>query len=118
MKTLRSNSKQVKEQIRQHIVDCVLDDNEKPFDTFEGARDWLLSEFKRVSNNPVNLHNFPNEQDRFSDYLNALPFNFEFYDYDIEQYVNSLGINPTGKKYEPMEITKKYHGLIWREISK
>ena len=116
MKTVKTNSKQVREQIKQHIMDCTLDENEKPFQTFEGAKNRVLSEFKRVANYPNNLQRFPNNQDRFSDYLNGLPFNFEFTYYGIKEYLNGLGINPTGKEYSSDKSLKLYHALIWREI--
>lgn len=115
---MKSNSKQVREQIKQHIIDCVLDENGKTFSTFEEAKSRLISEFKRVANYPNNLHNFPNDQDRFSDYLNGLPFNFEFTNYEIKEYLNGLGINPTGGEYTSTLSLRRYHGLIWREINK
>ena len=116
MKTVKTNSKQVREQIKQHVIDRVMDENEESFKTFEEAKNRLLSEFKRVANYPNNLQRFPNNQDRFSDYLNGLPFNFEFTTYGIQEYLNGLGINPTGKKYSASVSLKRYHALIWREI--
>jgi len=116
MKTVKTNSKQVKEQIKQHIIDCVTDEEGNNYSTFGKAKERLLSEFKRVANYPNNLQRFPNNQDRFSDYLNGLPFNFEFTYYGLKEYLNGLGINPTGKKYSASVSLKRYHALIWREI--
>jgi hypothetical protein len=116
MKTVKTNSKQVREQIKQHVIDRVMDENGESFKTFEEAKNRLLSEFKRVANYPNNSQRFPNNQDRFSDYLNGLPFNFEFTYYGIKEYLNGLGINPTGKKYSASVSLKRYHALIWREI--
>lgn len=113
---MRTNSKQVKEQIRQHITDRVTDGTEKTFKTFEEAKTRLLSEFERVANYPTNLYNIPNDQDRFSDYLNGIPFHFEFTTYEIQKYLNGLGINPAGKEYSSTESLKRYHYLIWCEI--
>lgn len=34
---------------------------------------WVMADFKRVANFPHNIHKFPNQQDRFADYLMGLP---------------------------------------------
>ena len=114
---MRTNSKEVRKQIRQHIQDRVYGYEEEEFPTFEAAAKHLVSEFKRVADHKYNLRRLPNHQDRFNDYLFGLPFHFEYTNYGIEQYLNGLGINPTGKKYDDSRSTKLYTYLIWREIS-
>lgn len=113
---MRTNSKQVRQIIRQHITDCVLDLNENTFQSFDELKQYVRSEFERVSNNPYNVRKFPNQLNRFSDYLNGSPFNFFFYYADITDYLNSLGINPTGKEYSNEQSENLYHKLIYREI--
>ena len=114
---MKTNSKEVKEQIKQHIVDRVYDYEENTFPTFEGAKDHLLSEFNRVANHKYNLQRFPNNQERFSDYLNGLPFHFEYTNEGIKDYLNGLGINPEGKEFENAKSMRLYHYLIYRAIT-
>jgi len=113
---MKTNSKEVRKQIREHIMDNVTDGEGNNYQTFEEAKKRLLSEFHRVANYPNNLQRFPNNQDRFSDYLQGIPFNFEYSYWEIAKYLNSLGINPTGKEYDSGKSVKLYHYLIWREL--
>ena len=114
---MKTNSKQVKELIKTHILDCVTDENENTFPTFEGAKNRLLSEFTQTANYPYNLQRFPNDQKRFSDYLCGLPFHFEYTHEGIKDYLNGLGINPTGKEYTNDKSMHMYHYLIFKAIN-
>ena len=114
---MRTNSKEVREQIRKHILDCVCDAEENYYSNIDDAAQRLTDEFRRVADHPYNLKKLPVNQERFSDYLNGLPFSFHYSFYDIAQYLNSLGINPTNKKYDDNRSTRLYHYLIWREVS-
>ena len=113
---LRTNSKEVREKVRQHILDSVYDENEEEFDTFGKASKYLVEEFKRVADYPYNLKRIPNNQERFEDYLRGIPFHFEFENYKIEEFLNSLGINPENKEYDSDEMWRRYGYLIWKEI--
>ena len=113
---MKTNSKQVREAIRTHILECVTDNEGNNYETFEQAKNRLQEEFNRVANYPNNLKRFPNNQERFSDYLCGLPFNFHFSYFDIQNYLNDLGINPANKAYTGEQSTKLYHYLIYREI--
>jgi len=113
---VKSNSKEVKEKIRKHILESVYDFNENEFDNFNDASKHLTDEFRRVADYPNNLKRFPNNQKRFQDYLQGVPFNFYFYNDDIENYLNGLGINPKGKKYSSDQMWNLYSLLIWREV--
>lgn len=117
-KKLSTNSKEVKEAIKRHILECVYNYNEENFNTLEEAKKYLNAEFERVAGHPYNLRRFPNNQDRFSDYLAGIPFWFEFETYKIEEFLNGLGINPEGKKYDANKIFNLYSYLIFRELSK
>lgn len=116
-KALRTNSKQVREAVRMHILESVTDGNGDPFPTFEEAREHLKAEFARVADYPCNLRRFPNHQDRFRDYLMGIPFGFEFTNQGIADFLNGLGINPDGKEYSPDKSARLYAGLIYREIA-
>lgn len=114
---IRSNSKQVREAIRQHILACVTDGNGDTYATFTEARQRLADEFDRVANYPHNLRRFPNDQDRFHDYLMGIPFGFEFTHHGIADFLNSLGINPEGREFDPRKAAKLYTSLIYREVT-
>ena len=118
LKIMRSNSKQVRNEIDLHILECVTDYNGDTFATIQQAANHLNDEFIRVSNYPYNLAKFPNNQDRFSDYLSGLPFSFHFSNYDIENYTNSLGLNSSGKSYPIEKTIKLYHYLIFCQTLK
>ena len=113
---VRTNSKEVREKVRKHILDSVYDYEENQFPNFQDASQHLTDEFKRVADHPYNLKRFPNNQKRFQDYLQGIPFNFEFENYKIEEFLNGLGINPTGKEYSSDKMWHLYSYLIWREV--
>lgn len=114
---MRTNSKEVKNKVRAHVLDCVTDDNGDNFATLPEAVARLRAEFDRVANYPHNLKRFPNHQDRFHDYLMGIPFGFEFEDHKICEFLNGLGINPDGKKYDRDKSARLYTYLIFREMS-
>lgn len=114
---MKTNSKEVREQIRKHILECVNNpETDQPFSTLEEAKERVKSEFNMVANYPYNLKRLPNTQERFSDYLLGIPFNFEYSIYEIQQYLNSLGINPEGRQFDEDKSLKLYHYLIFREV--
>jgi hypothetical protein len=115
---MKSNSKQVRNLIKAHILESITDFECNEFTTVKDAANHLYSEFNRVANNPHNIKNIPNDQDRFSDYLNGLPFNFLYSYYDIDNFLNSLGINPGNKDFTNEQSLKRYHYLIYSEMLK
>ena len=117
-KANRTNSKIVKNLVKQYILETVYDDKENVYKTFEEAAKRLNSEFKRVSNYNNNIRRFPNDVKRFLDYLQGLPFWFPMYTEDIKDFLNSLGINPENKEFESSKMWDLYALLIYREVSK
>ena len=113
---MKTNSKATRATMRQHIHDKVTDRHGDPFPTFEEARDHLKAEFARVADYPSNLHRLPNNQERFHDYLMGIPFGFEFENHKITEFLNGLGINPTGKEFDPVKSARLYTYLIFKEI--
>jgi hypothetical protein len=113
---VRSNSNQVREKVRQHILESVYDYDENEFDNFNDASQHLTSEFKRVADYPNNISRYPNNQKRFKDYLQGVPFNFYIYNDDVEDFLNGLGINPQNKKYSSDQMWDLYSYLIWKEV--
>ena len=115
---MRSNSKTVREAVKNHILASVMNSEGQEFTNIKEAANYMNSEFIRVAGHEYNLRKFPNTQERFSDYLNGLPFNFEFYYEDIKNFLNGLGINPEGKEYSDDQSAKMYHYLIYSEMTK
>jgi hypothetical protein len=115
---MKTNSKEVRNAIKTHILECVYNFEGEEFKTIKEACTHMYNEFERVANYPTNIHNIPNDQKRFSDYLNGLPFNFLFYYSDVKDFLNGLGINPNGKEFTDEETIKRYHYLIYSEMIK
>ena len=113
---MRTNSKQVRNAIKQHILDCVTDINGNNFNDLKSACNALNNEFIRVANYPYNLQKFPNNQNRFSDFLQGLPFNFLYMNFDITNYLNELTGND--KDFDFDKTLKLYHYLIYSETQK
>lgn len=114
---MRTNSKIVRILVKQYILETVYDDNEQTFKTFEDAGTHLKNDFERVANYPNNLKKFPNNQNRFLDYLQGCPFWFSPYTWQIEDFLDSLGINPENKKFDSEKVWNLYGCLIYNEIS-
>ena len=114
---MKTNSKAVRAAVRQHILESVTDDNGDTLATFDQAQKHLNSDFARVADYPNNLRRFPLHQDRFHDYLMGLPFGFESEYTAIQEFLNGLGINPTGKTYDAVKSARLYTYLIYREIA-
>ena len=108
---MKTNSKEVRNAIKNHILECVYDYSENNFATLKDACNHLYNEFDRVANHV-------NNKKRFEDYLQGIPFHFYYTNEDIETFLNSLGINKEGKKYEPSQMWNLYAYLIYSETLK
>ena len=115
---MKTNTKEVRNAIRNHILECVYDYSENNFATLEEACSHLYNEFNRVANDANNIKRIPNEQKRFEDFLQGIPFHFHYTNEDLENFLNSLVINKEGKKYEPCKMWNLYSHLIYSETLK
>lgn len=115
---MKTNSKEVRNAIKNHILECVYDYSENTFPTLKEACNHLYNEFDRVANHANNRKITPNVQKRFEDYLKGIPFDFHYTNEDLENFFKSLGINKEGKKYEPSKMWNLYAFLIYRETLK
>ena len=102
--------------MKAHVLDRVDYDGDR-LSTFEEARDHLASEFVRVADYPHNLQMFPNDQERFHDYLMGIPFGFEFENWKIAEFLNGLGINPEGKEFDSEKSNRLYTYLIFKTLT-
>lgn len=115
---MKTNSKELRNAIRNHILECVSDYSENTFPTLQEACKHLYNEFDRVANHENNKKRIPSEQKRFEDYLQGIQFHFHYTNEDIETFLNSLGINKDGKKYESDKMWNLYAYLIYIETLK
>jgi len=111
---MKTNSKEVTQQIGKHILDCVIRDGEE-FTSLKDCANYVYSEFNRVSNHPYNLKKIPNDQQRFSNYLSGIPFGFFFYNNDIKEFLNDL--LKSNKEFSQKSLDL-YHYLIYKTILK
>lgn len=113
----RTNSKAVKNLINAHILESVLNNEGEEFTSLKDCKAYILSEFNRVANHRNNMLRIPNNQARFSDYLNGLPFNFDFYYQDIRDFLKTLDLFESNYKLNDQDATKLYHYLIWVSVN-
>jgi hypothetical protein len=80
----------------------------------------MNKEFIRVSNYSLNRQKFPNEFNRFSDYLRGIPFGFLFYSSDIKEFLVGIGLEKQVEKYKDdnEKIEYLYYYLIFSEMIK
>ena len=100
MALLKTNSKEYKRNIEAYIFDCI-NCEDKNLDSIQLKLEYALSEFNRVANYPYNLKMFPNKIDRMADFLQWLPFDFAYDNYDILKVsanLHNLGSIPTNKE--------------------
>ena len=90
---MKTNTKQVRNAIKLHILECVTNIDGNNFNDLKSACNHLNNEFIANSNHAYNLQKFPNNQNRFSDFLQGLPFNFLYMNFDITNYLNELTEN-------------------------
>ena len=115
---MKTNNTLVKIQVQNHILNSVYDEKENEFSTLKDACNHLNNEFIRVAGHENNLKRFPNHVERFVDYLQRIPFHFEFENFKIEEFLNNLGINPNNKSYSSDKAWSLYGLLIYREMIK
>lgn len=115
---MKTNSKEVKKAIQAHILESVYDYSENEFSTLQLACNHLNNEFIRVAGHENNLKRYPNHVERFIDYLQGIPFHFEFENYKIQEFLTGLGINPKNVEYSSEKMWNLYGLLIYREMIK
>lgn len=113
---MKTNTKQVRNAIKLHILECVTNIDGNNFNDLKSACNHLNNEFIANSNHAYNLQKFPNNQNRFSDFLQGLPFNFLYMNFDITNYLNELTENQ--KEFDFDKTLKLYHYLIYSETQK
>lgn len=132
---LKTNCKIVKERIRQHIFDCIIDslqDNNSyniKYNThkiiyeenLQGCIGFFIECYTRYINRSEytrrrywNSNNFK----YFVEYMQGLPFNFEYDTYSQRIFLQNIleESEEEADKYSNIEVEEKYYHLIYREL--
>ncbi len=113
MKKLKSNSKEVKEAIKLHIIEIAGDDDVK-VETLEEAKNYIVDRFNLEvlrfarKNEPL--------QKLFTDWLNGLALHTYYYTSDIIDYLHSIGLYGKDEEQEQEKAAGLYHYLIFKEV--
>ena len=107
-------NKAQKQTLTLHVMECVLNNEGQKFNSLDELKSHVKSEFERVANHSYNLKKIPNKSERFSDYLNGIPFCFYFYYEDINEFLNKEMKYKT--LYSDTINNRKYHYLIYSLI--
>ena len=113
MKKLRSNSKEVKEAIRLHLIE-ISENDDVEIETVDQAIKYISDRFY----NEMIKHNnsIKNIQDLFIYWLNGLSLNTYYYTDDIINYLHSIGLYGRDEKQEQEKAADLYHYLIFKEV--
>ena len=113
MKKLRTNSKEVRDAIRLHLIEISQDDDVK-IETVNQAKSYIINRFY----NEMIKHNkyYNNVQDLFTYWLGGLALNTYYYTDDIINYLHGIGLYGKDKKQEREKAADLYHYLIFREV--
>lgn len=113
MKKLRSNSKEVKEAIKQHLIEISSNDDVE-VETVDQAIQYIVNKFY----NEMLKHDKSNKsiQDLFIYWLNGLSLNTYYTYTDIINYLNGIGLYGKNEKQEQEKAADLYYYLIFKEV--
>ena len=113
MKKLRTNSKEVKEAIKLHLIEISQNDDVE-IETVNQAINYIVDRFY----NEMIKHNkhYNNIQDLFTYWLNGLALHTYYMTADIINYLHSIGLYGKDKKQEQLKAANLYHYLIFKEV--
>ena len=115
MKKLRSNSKEVKEAIKLHLIEIAQNDDVE-VKTVEQAKKYIIERF----NSEVLTYNKSKKsiQDLFTYWLSGLALHTYYYTADIINYLHGIGLYGKDEEQEQTKAADLYHYLIFREVKK
>jgi hypothetical protein len=113
MKKLRSNSKEVRDAIKQHLIE-ILENDDVKVETVEQAvkhiGDRFYNEMLKHDKSKKNI------QELFIYWLNGLALHTYYMTYDIINYLHSIGLYGKDEKQEQEKAADLYHYLIFKEV--
>lgn len=119
MEKLRSNSKEVKEAIKQHLIEISQNDDVE-VETVEQAIQYIVNKFynEMIKHNKHYTNNIKiiSYQEIFVNWLNGLSLH-TYYTYpDIINYLNGIGLYGKDEKQEQEKAADLYYYLIFKEV--
>ena len=113
MKKLRSNSKEVRDAIKLHLIE-ISENDDVEVETVNQAINYIIDKFY----NEMIKHNkqYNNIQDLFIYWLNGLALHTYYYTDDIINYLHGIGLYGKDEKQEQEKSADLYHYLIFREV--
>ena len=115
MKKLRTNSKEVRDAIRLHLIEISQNDYEE-VETVNQAINYIVERFY----DEILRYDKSNQsiQDLFIYWLNGLALHTYYYTDDIIKYLHSIGLYGKDEQQEQEKSANLYHYLIFREVKK
>lgn len=115
MKKLRTNSKEVRDAIRLHLIEISQNDDVE-IETVEQAINYITNKFynEMIKNNKY----YNNIQDLFTYWLGGLALNTYFMTDDIINYLHGIGLYGKNEQQEQEKSADLYHYLIFKEVKK
>lgn len=112
---MNSNSKEVKEAIRKHILEICETVEDETITTLEEAKKHITQEFKMFINR-YELRKHKTIQETFIYWLSGLPLATHYITYDIIEYLHSIGLYGKDQEQEENNAPHLYHYLIFKEL--
>jgi hypothetical protein len=111
---MRSNSKEVKEAIRKHIIEICETVEDQEITTLEEAKKYIAQEFNNFLCD-YELRKHKTIQNAFIYWLSGLPLATHYTTHDIIEYLHSIGLHGKDQEQEENNSSYLYHYLIFRE---
>src|SRR5690554_3718745 len=113
MKKRRTNSKEVREAVRLHLIEISQNDDVR-IETVDQAKNYIINRFyiEMLKNNK----HYNNIQDLFIYWLGGLALNTYYYTDDIINYLHSIGLYGKDEKQKQEKSADLYHYLIFKEV--
>ena len=119
MKKLRSNSKEVREAIRLHLIE-IAENDDVEVETVDQAIQYIGDSFynemikhNKHFNNNIKVISY---QEIFADWLNGLSLHTYYTYTDIINYLHSIGLYGKNEKQEREKSADLYYYLIFKEV--
>ncbi len=115
MKKIRSNSKEVRDAIRLHLIEIAQNDDVE-VKTVEQAINYIVNRFynEMLKNNK----HYNNIQDLFTYWLSGMSLHTYFYTKAIIDYLHGIGLYGKDEEQEQEKAADLYYYLIFREVKK
>jgi hypothetical protein len=113
MKKLRTNSKEVREAIKLHLIEISQNDDVE-IQTVNQAINYIVDRFY----NEILRYDKSNKsyQELFTDWLNGLALHTYYMTDDIINYLHGIGLYGKNEQQEQEKSANLYHYLIFKEV--